>query len=97
MDQVLVIFTINHLGLKSMAFVSFIPLLLTYALGFASLAEDRYDLVIAKSCLETPEGKGLLRALADERLRAQLNSLPGYDAGLLGQVIDEALSQVPDS
>lgn len=37
MDQVLVIFTINHLGLKSMAFVSFIPLLLTYALGFPFL------------------------------------------------------------
>jgi molybdate-binding protein len=53
------------------------PAALAYGLGFAPLAEERFDLVIPAPQLRSREVDGLLRVLSSPWLAAQLGSLPG--------------------
>ena len=57
-------------------------------LGFVPLAHERYDLVIPQAHYQSPLLRPLLDLLHDEAFRAAVASLPGYDVGLMGQVIE---------
>ncbi|MHB8294822.1 MAG: substrate-binding domain-containing protein [Acidimicrobiales bacterium] len=59
-----------------------------YGLGFAGMSEERYDLVVPRPMLATPEVQGLLRVLAGRELRRQLDCLPGYDTSVLAEVVE---------
>jgi putative molybdopterin biosynthesis protein len=64
------------------------PAARAYGLGFHPLAEERFDLVVPRSLLATPEVRGLLGALGSDELRRQLSAIDGYDASACGTVID---------
>lgn len=66
------------------------PAALTYELGFVPLATERYELVMRRVDLETPELRGVLQALHSGWLRAQLAALPGYDVSYCGVLAESA-------
>ena len=61
------------------------PAALAYELGFVSLAEERFDLVVPAAHADSREVHGLLRALSSPWLQAQLASLPGYSLSQVGE------------
>jgi molybdate-binding protein/DNA-binding XRE family transcriptional regulator len=65
--------------------VSSEPAALAYGLGFVSLAEERFDLVLPAKHAASREVQGLLKVLTSPWLLAQLASLPGYDAARCGE------------
>ena len=64
------------------------PAARAYGLDFQPLAEERFDLVVPRSLLATPEVRGLLGALGSDELHDQLCAIDGYDASSCGVVID---------
>ena len=64
------------------------PAARAYGLGFQLLAEERFDLVVPRSLLATPEVRGLLGALGSDELRRQLSAIDGYDPSACGTVVD---------
>ncbi len=64
------------------------PAACAYGLGFEPLAEERFDLVVPRSLLATPEVRGLLGALGSDELRRQLSAIDGYDPSACGTVVD---------
>jgi putative molybdopterin biosynthesis protein len=65
--------------------VSAEPAALAYGLPFVPLADERFDLVVARDLAESREVQAMLRVLSSPWLLAQLDSLPGYDAGRCGE------------
>jgi molybdate-binding protein len=63
------------------------PAGLAYGLAFLPVASELAEMWIPAAMLDTPEVQALLRVLAARSLRAQVASLPGYDADLCGEVI----------
>jgi putative molybdopterin biosynthesis protein len=63
------------------------PAALAYGLPFVPLADERFDLVIPRSAAESREVQSMVRVLSSPWLLAQLDSLPGYDAGRCGERI----------
>ncbi|MGH3159975.1 MAG: substrate-binding domain-containing protein, partial [Streptosporangiaceae bacterium] len=61
------------------------PAALAYGLPFVPLTEERFDLVIPHPLAESRQAQSMVRALSSPWLLAQLDSLPGYDAGRCGQ------------
>ncbi|HEX4063913.1 MAG TPA: substrate-binding domain-containing protein [Streptosporangiaceae bacterium] len=61
------------------------PAALAYGLPFVPLTDERFDLVIPHALAESREAQSMVRALSSPWLLAQLESLPGYDAGRCGQ------------
>ena len=64
------------------------PAARAYGLDFQPLAEERFDLVVPRALLATPEVRGLLGALGSDELHDQLSALDGYDASACGVVVD---------
>ena len=64
------------------------PAAMAYGLGFVPLVTERYDLVVRRAALHSPEVQGLLLALQSGWLRPQLDALPGYDASMCGEVVE---------
>jgi molybdate-binding protein len=64
------------------------PAARAYGLGFQPLTQERFDLVIPRALLATPEVRGLLAALGSDELRRQLAAIDGYDASSCGTVVD---------
>ncbi len=64
------------------------PAALAYELTFVPMATERYDLVVRRAALHSPEVQGLLRALRSAWLRPQLQALPAYDASMCGDVFE---------
>ena len=60
------------------------PAARAYGLGFAPLADERFDLVLPGQHLGSREVQGLLKVLSSPWLLAQLASLPGYDPSACG-------------
>lgn len=60
------------------------PAALAYELDFVPMATERYDLMMRRGDLETPEVRGVLQALQSGWLRSQLGALPGYDVAHCG-------------
>ena len=58
-----------------------------FGLGFVSLHQVRYDVVVLKEDLEDQVVRQLLDLLSHRQVRAQLASLGGYDIGLTGEVV----------
>ena len=65
--------------------VSSEPAALAYGLDFIPLAAERFDLVLPAKHAASREVQGLLKVLTSPWLRAQLASLPGYDADRCGE------------
>lgn len=63
------------------------PAGLAYGLSFLPVAFEHCELRIADGMLDTAEVRALLRALASPALRLQIESLPGYDAAICGEVL----------
>ena len=63
------------------------PAGLAYGLSFAPVATERCELRVPEPLLETTEVQGLLRVLASPSLRTQIESLPGYDASICGELL----------
>jgi molybdate-binding protein/transcriptional regulator with XRE-family HTH domain len=61
------------------------PAARAYGLAFVPLAEERFRLVIPAVHTASREVQALLKVLASPWLRAQLASLPGYDASSCGE------------
>jgi molybdate-binding protein/transcriptional regulator with XRE-family HTH domain len=61
------------------------PAARAYGLAFVPLAEELFQLVIPAPHAASREVQALLRVLAGPWLRAQLASLPGYDAASCGE------------
>jgi putative molybdopterin biosynthesis protein len=61
------------------------PAALAYGLAFVPLASEHVDLVIPAASAESPEVRGLLKALSSPWLIDQLASLPGYDVSHIGE------------
>ena len=64
------------------------PAALAYGLDFVPLATERYDLVVRREQLGTPEVRSLLAVLGSSALHAQLDAIAGYDASMCGTVVD---------
>jgi putative molybdopterin biosynthesis protein len=60
------------------------PAARAYGLGFVSLADERFDLVLPGQHLGSREVQGLLKVLTSRWLLAQLAGLPGYDPSACG-------------
>ena len=58
-------------------------------LDFIPVAWERYDFIIPREHYESALLAPLLALLQDEGLRAAVRELPGYDPGLMGQVVAE--------
>ena len=63
------------------------PAGLAYGLSFLPVAVERYELRIPEAVLGTREVRALLRVLASPALRTQLDSIPGYDGSICGELI----------
>lgn len=63
------------------------PAARAYGLGFVAIEDERFDLVLPAAHLGSREVAALLRALTSPWLRAQLASLPGYQADSCGDRI----------
>ncbi len=72
------------LGLRAIAEV--------FGLGFVPIAAARCDLVIPEDLFGHPTMPTLLDALQSQRLRKEIDSLPGYDSSVTGQLIAELAS-----
>jgi len=57
------------------------------------LFKERYDLVIPQEHYLNPLLRPLLDLLSDERLRAEVAAMPGYDVSRMGQVVAEINTQ----
>ena len=60
----------------------------TYSLDFVPIQFVRCDLIIQQDFLELSAVKILLDVLQTKALRTDLSSLPGYEASMLGSVIE---------
>ncbi len=58
-----------------------------FGLDFVPLAEERFDLSIAKASLDLPAAKALLDLLSRSRLRKKLEAIAGYDTAHTGRVL----------
>ncbi|MCB2022158.1 MAG: substrate-binding domain-containing protein, partial [Burkholderiaceae bacterium] len=56
-------------------------------MGFVPLAQEQYFLVALRDALTQPAVQTLLQLLRGSDWRAQLNALPGYEAGNSGEVL----------
>lgn len=56
---------------------------------FVPLKKERYDLVVRKEQIDTPEMKTMLRILRSERFQNEFKSIGGYDIADTGKVIAE--------
>jgi len=56
-------------------------------LDFVPLFEERYDLIIPREHYESPLLAPLQAVLADERFRAAVMRLPGYNVDNMGRVL----------
>jgi len=65
-----------------------------FDLGFVPITAARCDLVIPEDLLDHPTIRILLDALQSHRLRREMDSLPGYDSSVTGQLIAELVSTV---
>jgi len=72
------------LGLRTIAQV--------FGLGFVPLAAARCDLVIPEDLFNHPTIPTLLDALQSQSLRKEIDTLPGYDSSVTGQLIAELAS-----
>jgi molybdate-binding protein/DNA-binding XRE family transcriptional regulator len=63
------------------------PAGLAYGLSFLPVATELCELRIAGPMLETREVQALLRVLVSPKLRIQIESLPGYDAAICGELL----------
>ena len=59
----------------------------TFNLGFLPLENERYDLVMRKRTLETPEGRALLDVLQRASLRRKLEAVAGYETAQTGTIL----------
>jgi molybdate-binding protein len=59
----------------------------TFNLTFTPLESERYDLVMRKRTLETPEARALLDVLQRATLRRKLEALAGYDTAQTGAIV----------
>jgi molybdate transport repressor ModE-like protein len=57
-----------------------------FKLDFLPLARERYFLLCRSAVVDAPGILGVLQALRDPALRAELDALPGYDAAIAGRV-----------
>ena len=64
------------------------PAARAYGLGFVSIADERFDLVLPGPHLGSREVQGLLKVLTSRWLLAQLAGLPGYDPSACGEHLD---------
>jgi molybdate-binding protein len=60
-----------------------------YGLRFQSWREERYDLVIPASEFESAPVQILMEALNSRALAREIESLCGYDASQMGQVVTQ--------
>lgn len=67
------------------------PAAAAHQLPFVPLADERFDLVVPRRLLGSPEVGALLDALGTAELRDQLGSLTGYRTDQCGQVVAEPL------
>jgi molybdate transport repressor ModE-like protein len=58
-----------------------------FKLDFVPLASECYFLLCRSTLVDTPVLQAVLRVLRDPAFRQALNALPGYDAGIAGQVM----------
>jgi putative molybdopterin biosynthesis protein len=72
------------------------PAALAYDLPFVPLTDERFDLVIPRSAAESREVQSMLRVLSSPWLLAQLDSLPGYDAGRCGEHVATLPDRIPE-
>ncbi|MBF6569186.1 MAG: helix-turn-helix domain-containing protein [Candidatus Binataceae bacterium] len=61
-----------------------------YGLGFITLREERYDLVIMDRELETPPVRAMLEALNSRRFAREVSDFCSYDTALMGRVVASA-------
>ncbi len=61
-----------------------------FGLGFLTLRQERYDLVILKSSLDHPAVRAVLEALNSSRFARQVSSLCGYDTSKMGTVVESS-------
>ena len=59
----------------------------TLNLAFTPLESERYDLVMRKRTLETPEAQALLDVLQRASLRRKLEAVAGYDTAQTGAIL----------
>lgn len=59
----------------------------TFNLAFTPLESERYDLVMRKRTLETPEAQALLDVLQRASLRRKLEAVAGYDTAQTGAIL----------
>jgi molybdate-binding protein len=57
-----------------------------FKLDFLPLARERYFLLCRTSLIGATTVAGVLQALQDPAFRAELDTLPGYDASIAGRV-----------
>ncbi len=72
------------LGLRAVAEI--------FDLGFVPITAARCDLVIPEDLLDHPTIRILLDTLQSHRLHREMDSLPGYDSSVTGQLIAELVS-----
>ena len=58
-------------------------------LDFIPLVRERYDLVLKKSSLDTPEAETLMKVLASKGFRKEIASISGNDCSEMGRIIAE--------
>ena len=61
-----------------------------YGLGFITLREERYDLVIMDRELETAPVRAMLEALNSRRFAREVSDFCSYDTALMGRVVASA-------
>jgi molybdate-binding protein/DNA-binding XRE family transcriptional regulator len=59
----------------------------TFNLAFTPLESERYDLVMRKRTLDTPEAQALLDVLQRATLRRKLEAVAGYDTAETGTIV----------
>lgn len=65
-----------------------LPAARAFGLDFVPLVEERYDLLLSSSFLNTPEAALLLKVIADPKFISEVETLGGYSMREAGRVIE---------
>jgi putative molybdopterin biosynthesis protein len=65
-----------------------LPAARAFGLDFVPLVEERYDLLLSSSFLNTPEAALLLKVIADPKFISEVEALGGYSMREAGRVIE---------
>lgn len=56
---------------------------------FVPMKKERYDLVVRKEMLETPEVTAMIEILRSEKFQNEFKSIGGYDISDIGNIVAE--------